>query len=137
MVGGPPGGTLPGAELVASSRSWISRATLVVAWGPCYHAILIQSYRDQGTADVFHGRSTRQAQRACPSHLWRIAGRKLDQLDSAVRLGDLAAPPGNRLEALRGSRDGQFSIRINEQYRICFTWTTDGPTDVEIVDDHR
>jgi len=98
---------------------------------------LIQSFRNQGTADVFHGRPTRRARLACPHRFWPIAGRKLDQLDSAVRLGDLAAPPGNRLERLRGSRRGQYSIRVNDQYRICFTWTPDGPADVEIVDYHR
>lgn len=66
----------------------------------------------------------------------RVAGRKLDQLDSAEALGDLRIPPGNRLEALRGDRAGQHSIRINQQYRICFAWTDSGPTDVEIVDYH-
>jgi proteic killer suppression protein len=58
------------------------------------------------------------------------------QLDNAVELRDLGSPPGNRLEALRGDRSGQHSIRINEQYRICFVWTPDGPVDVEIVDYH-
>jgi proteic killer suppression protein len=65
-----------------------------------------------------------------------VAGRKLDQLDSAEQLDDLRIPAGNRLEALTGNRKGQYSIRINEQYRICFVWTADGPSDVEIVDYH-
>ena len=65
-----------------------------------------------------------------------IAGRKLDQLDSAERLEDLRVPPGNRLEGLVGDRRGRYSIRINERYRICFGWTVDGPSDVEIVDYH-
>ena len=62
--------------------------------------------------------------------------RKLDQLDSAEALDDLRIPPGNRLEALKGDRQGQYSIRINEQYRICFVWTESGPAEVEIVDYH-
>lgn len=61
---------------------------------------------------------------------------KLDQIDSAEALDDLRIPPGNRLEALKGDRQGQHSIRINEQYRICFIWTEAGPEKVEIVDYH-
>jgi toxin HigB-1 len=62
--------------------------------------------------------------------------RKLDMVDAAVRLDDLRSPPGNRLEALKGDRRGQHSIRINQQWRICFRWTPDGPDSVEIVDYH-
>lgn len=65
-----------------------------------------------------------------------MASRKLDQLDSAEALGDLRAPPGNRLESLSGDRRGQHSIRINDRYRICFVWTERGPAEVEIVDYH-
>ena len=65
-----------------------------------------------------------------------VARRKLDQLDAAGGLRDLASPPGNRLEALRGNRQGQHSIRDNVQFRVCFVWTPQGPKDVEIVDDH-
>lgn len=65
-----------------------------------------------------------------------MARRKLHALHYAEELGDLAAPPGNRLEALRGDRAGQNSIRINDQYRICFRWTERGPGDVEITDYH-
>lgn len=85
---------------------------------------------------MFNGRSTAAARRVCPVFLWRVARRKLDQLDSTPRLDDLRVPPGNRLEALSGHRRGQFSIRINDQYRICFEWTADGPRNVEIVDYH-
>ena len=73
---------------------------------------------------------------ACPQRLWSVARRKLDQLDSVESLEDLRIPRGNRLEALSGSRKGQFSIRINEQYRVCFEWTSSGPDNVEIVDYH-
>ena len=65
-----------------------------------------------------------------------IAMRKLAILNQAVRLDDLRVPPGNRLEALAGDRAGQHSIRVNDQFRVCFRWTTEGPQDVEIVDYH-
>ena len=70
------------------------------------------------------------------SAIQSVARRKLEQLDWAARLEDMRIPPGNRLEALRGDRKGQHSIRINDQFRICFVWTKDGPKDVEIVDYH-
>ena len=65
-----------------------------------------------------------------------IALRKLDMVDAATKVEDLRSPPGNRLEALKGDRKGQWSIRINQQWRICFRWTSDGPIDVGIVDYH-
>ena len=98
---------------------------------------MIQSFRDVATEDVFNGRATKSARRACPQQLWRLARRKLDHLDSAGRLDDLRIPPGNRLERLKGNRRGQYSIRINEQYRVCFRWTELGPEGVEIVDYHK
>jgi proteic killer suppression protein len=97
---------------------------------------VIVSFRDTGTEDVFNGRKTRAAVKVCPANLVSVARRKLDQLDSVVRLNELRRPPGNRLEALRGDRQGQHSIRINDQYRVCFIWTDAGPTQVEIVDYH-
>lgn len=66
----------------------------------------------------------------------KVALRKLDMLDAAQELNDLRSPPGNRLEALRGDRAGQHSIRINDQFRLCFRWTEQGAEDVEIVDYH-
>ncbi len=65
-----------------------------------------------------------------------IAMRKLAMLNQAARLDDLRVPPGNRLEALKGDRAGQHSIRVNDQFRVCFRWTATGPDDVEIVDHH-
>lgn len=94
------------------------------------------SFKDVGTEDIFNGENTRSARKTCPQTLFNVAFRKLDQIDSAVELNDLRVPPGNRLEALEGDRAGQHSIRINEQYRICFIWTKDGATEVEIVDYH-
>jgi len=97
---------------------------------------MIRSFATQATEDIFNGRSTKAARRTCPQNLWSIAGRKLDQLDSVESLGGLRIPPGNCLEQLSGSRRGQFSIRINDRYRVCFRWTETGPADVEIVDYH-
>ena len=97
---------------------------------------MIVSFNEDGTEDIFDGRDTRRARRICPPAIWRVARRKLDQLDSAALLGDLAVPPGNRLEGLAGDRSGQHSIRINDQYRICFIWTDAGPAEVEITDYH-
>lgn len=85
---------------------------------------------------MFEGIASAGARRRCPTTLRRVAERKLDMLDSAESLDDLRVPPANRLEALTGDRRGQFSIRINDQYRICFRWEPDGPHDVEIVDYH-
>ncbi|MCK6621708.1 MAG: type II toxin-antitoxin system RelE/ParE family toxin [Calditrichaceae bacterium] len=97
---------------------------------------MIQSFKNTGTEDVFNGKSTKLARRVCPQSLWKIATRKLDQLDSVKTLEELRIPPGNRLEALAGNRQGQYSIRINDRYRICFVWTDLGPSEVEIVDYH-
>ncbi len=97
---------------------------------------MIASFRTAGTEDVFAGMDSRDARRTCPSHLWKVARRKLDALNAAAYLADLRAPPGNQLEALKNDRAGQHSIRINRQYRVCFVWTADGPAEVEITDYH-
>ncbi|MCX7032281.1 MAG: type II toxin-antitoxin system RelE/ParE family toxin [Spirochaetes bacterium] len=97
---------------------------------------VIQSFASKGTEDVFNGVQGRRAEKTCPAALQANAARKLDLLDAAVDLDDLKIPPGNRLEALAGDRKGQFSIRINDQFRICFRWSPNGPSDVEIVDYH-
>ena len=97
---------------------------------------MIVSFADQGTEDIFNGKNSSSARKKCPNQIWSVSFRKLDQLDSAVELGDLATPPGNRLEALIGDRRGQHSIRINDQYRICFIWTQSGPSNVEITEYH-
>jgi toxin HigB-1 len=98
---------------------------------------MIVSFKDEGTEDVFHGRDTKKARKACPSDLVKVARRKLDQINQAVEMEDLRAPPNNRLEKLGGDREGQCSIRINDQWRVCFTWTQAGAHDAEIVDYHR
>ena len=97
---------------------------------------MIRSFADKGAEDVFNGRNTKGARQSCARELWAIASRKMDQIDSVERLEELRIPPGNRLEVLVGDRRGQHSIRINERYRICFRWTSEGPSGVEIVDYH-
>lgn len=85
---------------------------------------------------MFNGLDSKLARKACPTSVQEVARRKLDQLDSVASLDDLAVPPGNRLEKLAGDREGQYSVRINQQYRICFLWTVEGPDQVAIVDYH-
>lgn len=93
---------------------------------------MIKSFADRATERFFRDG-------VCPAR-WRafeaIALRKLDALDAATSLNDLRSPPGNRLEALKGDKKGWHSIRINQQWRLCFRWTPDGPEGVEIVDYH-
>lgn len=91
---------------------------------------MIRSFKDRRTELVASGK----APKGFPGDLLRPALRKLTMLDNAKLLGDLKAPPGNRLEALVGDRSGQYSIRINDQFRICFRWTDAGPEAVEIAD---
>jgi proteic killer suppression protein len=97
---------------------------------------MIRSFKNQGAEDIFNGVNSKFARRTCPQSIWRIASRKLDQLDSVESVTELRLPPGNQLEALRGDRTGQYSIRINNQYRICFIWQDSQPDQVEIVDYH-
>ena len=85
---------------------------------------------------MFDGLNTKEARATCPPELWPTARRKLDQINRVRALIELAVPPGNRLERLRGDRLGQHSIRINDQYRICFRWETEDAHDVEITDYH-
>ena len=97
---------------------------------------MIKSFRDKGTEDIFDRKNTRDARHACPQQIWRVAPRKLDQLNGVVSLASLKIPPGNLLESLKDDRKGQHSIRINDQFRVCFVWTDDGAEDVEITDYH-
>lgn len=97
---------------------------------------MIQSFKSNATEGIFNGKSTKAARKICPKNIWNIAFRKFDQLDSVLTLDELRVPLGNRLEALSKQRKGQHSIRINDQYRICFKWTETGPADVEITDYH-
>jgi toxin HigB-1 len=94
---------------------------------------MILSFADRDAEALFHGRFAKKL----AQDMQRTAQRKLLQIHQAGRLQDLTAPPGNRLEALKGNRAGQHSIRINGQWRICFVWTNAGAEAVEIVDYHR
>jgi proteic killer suppression protein len=97
---------------------------------------MIVSFNDKASEDIFNGLGSRVARKACPQALWRVATRKLGQLDSVETLDELKVPPGNYLETLSGNRKGQYSIHINEAYRICFKWGETGPEDVEVTDYH-
>lgn len=97
---------------------------------------MIVSFGDEGTEDVFEGRNTKRARKTCPIDLVMVARRKLDQVNQAAILNDLRSPPSNHLEKLHGDRDGQYSIKINDQWRLCFRWTESGAEDVERADYH-
>ncbi len=97
---------------------------------------MINSFLNKGTEDVFNGKNTKDARKTCPKNLWKIAVRKLDQIDSIIKLEELKIPPGNRFESLSGDRKMEHSIRINNQYRICFVWKNGGADKVEIIDYH-
>ncbi len=92
---------------------------------------MLKTFADQATADLFAGKRV-----ARWTNIQTVATRKLQQLDSAMTLDSLRVPPGNRLEALSGDRKGQHSMRINEQWRLCFVWRAEGVQAVEIVDYH-
>ena len=93
---------------------------------------MIRSFKDKDTEAIFNGKFVRRI----PKQVAPLAARKLNQVHAAGSLDDLRIPPGNRLEALKGDRKGQHSIRINDQWRIYFRWTNAGPNAVEIVDYH-
>jgi len=93
---------------------------------------MIQSFADAETELIWAGNRSRKL----PSDIQGVALRKLRLINAARMIGDLRVPPGNRLESLKGDRAGQWSIRINDQWRICFIWDEGGPRDVEIVDYH-
>jgi len=92
---------------------------------------MIRSFADKDTQELWETEKSRRF-----ASFARVALRRLIQLNAAEAIEDLQAPPGNRLEALRGNRREQHSIRINRQFRICFNWTESGPANVEIVDYH-
>lgn len=92
---------------------------------------MIRSFKCRDTEALFNGKRVARF-----ANIERVATRKLQMLDDATVLQDLAAPPANRLEALKGNRRGQYSIRINDQWRLCFVWAHAGPERVEIVDYH-
>lgn len=98
--------------------------------------IVIRSFADPATEDLFNGLSSRRARQACPAAIWPIVRRKLTQLNRVRDVWELSVPPGNRLERLKGDRAGQHSIRINDQYRVCFRWEDGYADEVEVTDYH-
>jgi toxin HigB-1 len=96
----------------------------------------IRNFRDKGTMDINYGKNTKNSLRILPKNLHRKAQVKLARLGAATSVRDLREIRGNRFEVLKGNRKGQYSIRINGQYRICFKWINDDATDVEITDYH-
>lgn len=97
---------------------------------------MIRAFANAATEDLFNGVDSRRARAACPVALWPVVRRKLTQLNRVRELRELAVPPGNRLERLRGDRAGQHSIRINQQYRVCFQWEDGYADQVEVADYH-
>ena len=96
---------------------------------------MIRSFKNRLAEDLFHGRVT-NATRRFPADVRKSAQRKLQYLNAAVRLEDLVVPPGNRLEALKGALKGLHSIRINDQWRVVFRWSTEGAAEVQVTDYH-
>jgi proteic killer suppression protein len=96
----------------------------------------IRNFKNKGTEDINYGKVTKDALRILPKELYRKAQIKLARLGAVTSMQDLLEIRGNRFEALKGNRKGQYSIRINEQYRICFRWENENALDVEIVDYH-
>jgi proteic killer suppression protein len=97
---------------------------------------MIASFKNNGTEDIFDGVDSKAARKCCPKSLWSVARRKMDQLNRVRELNELNIPPGNRLERLKGERKNQYSVRINQQYRICFVWKEGYAYEVEITDYH-
>ena len=96
---------------------------------------MIRSFRDQATRDLYDGIDSKAARRI-PKAIWAVVRRKVDWLDLAREVADLASPPGNRLEKLRGDRSGFFSIRVNDQYRLVFRFEHGNAHDVQLTDYH-
>ena len=97
---------------------------------------MIRSVKNKSTEDIFDGIRSKAARRICPQSIWPVAVRKLDQINRVQDVTELQVPPGNRLEQLKADRENQFSIRINQQYRVCFIWEEGHAYEVEITDYH-
>lgn len=118
------------AELKRYTNRLPQTTVTVIIWD------MIRSFRDKDTEAVFDGLENQAARRCCPRSAWAIARRKLDQINRVREVSELSVPPGNRLERLRGNRKGQYSIRTNQQFRICFKWEEGHAFEVEITDYH-
>lgn len=119
---------------------FVSTTTADVGWSFITTSVIIpsviRSFADGATEDLFDGIESSRARRACPTIPWPVLRRKFSQLNRVRTIAELAVPPGNRLERLKGARKGQYSIRINEQYRLCFQWEDGYADNVEVADYH-
>lgn len=97
---------------------------------------MIRSFANGSTEDIFNGVNSRRARAACPAVLWAVVRRKLALINRVAELRELTVPPGNRLEVLHGDRAGQYSIRVNDQFRVCFRWEDGYADEVEVTDYH-
>lgn len=97
---------------------------------------MIKSFKGTGTEDVFDGVASKIARKCCPQSIWSVARRKLDQINRVQEVTEFQIPPGNRLELLKGNRENQYSIRINQQYRVCFIWEEGQAYELEITGYH-
>jgi len=97
---------------------------------------MTRTFKSAGTEDIFDGIAYRDARRCCSQSFWPVARRKLDQINRVREINELNVPPGNRLERLQGDRQNQYSIHINQQYRICFKWEEGDACKIEITDCH-
>lgn len=97
---------------------------------------MIKTFKSAGTENIFDGVASQAARRSCPQFIWPVARRKLDQINRVREFNELKVPPGNRIESLKGDRVNQYSIRINQQYRICFRWEEGHAYEIEITDYH-
>jgi toxin HigB-1 len=115
-----------------ATLTMLASVTTCVINASRYYVTVLRSFKDRDAEAIWR----RQRSRLLDGPTQRVAWRKLALLDAAETLADLRVPPGNRFEKLRGDREGQHSIRISQQWRICFSWSEAGPEDVEIVDYH-
>ena len=97
---------------------------------------MIKSFKNTGTEDIFDGTVSKAARKCCPQSICPVVRRKLDQINRVQEVNELQIPPGNRLEQLKGDRENQYSIRINQRYRVCFIWEEDQAYEIEITDYH-
>jgi len=97
---------------------------------------MIRTFKNKGSEDIFDGTISKIARKICPQSIWPVATRKLDQINRVQDVTELQIPPGNCLEQLKDNRENQFSIRINQQYRVCFIWEGGHAYEVEITDYH-
>jgi proteic killer suppression protein len=126
-------GAAPRIELKRSTAAHVAQIDVCSV---TRYIVRVGRFRDEATRSIRDGEDTKAARAILPVELHSKAAKTIDRVVAAGGLQDLRVPPGNKLEKLSGDREGQFSIRINDQYRICFVWTEDGARQIEICDCH-